>query len=211
MTLIWGLVTTIWLPYLDSRRSYRAVAESLRRAPAAAKAASRAATSASAQRALFYYFAGIVTVREEVAPQARCPALLVQYGRLRDGTPAPDGWTRAVGGRPPRRRHRALRALRAQAAMKFFDEAIIEVIAGDGGNGSASFRREKYVPRGGPDGGDGGRGGSIYVVADRNINTLIDYRYARIHRAQARRERARRRPVRQAAPTTSCCACRSAP
>jgi GTP-binding protein len=68
--------------------------------------------------------------------------------------------------------------------VKFFDEATIEVIAGDGGNGVASFRREKYVPRGGPDGGDGGRGGSIYAVADRNINTLIDYRYARIHRAK---------------------------
>jgi GTP-binding protein len=67
--------------------------------------------------------------------------------------------------------------------MKFFDEAKIEVIAGDGGNGAVSFRREKYVPRGGPDGGDGGRGGSIHAVADRNINTLIDYRYARIHRA----------------------------
>src|SRR4051794_12104867 len=68
--------------------------------------------------------------------------------------------------------------------MKFIDEAIIEVIAGSGGNGSASFRREKYVPRGGPDGGDGGRGGSIYAIADRNINTLIDYRFARIHRAK---------------------------
>src|SRR3954451_1413728 len=68
--------------------------------------------------------------------------------------------------------------------MKFIDEAIIEVIAGKGGNGSASFRREKYVPRGGPDGGDGGRGGSIYAVADRNINTLVDYRYARMHRAK---------------------------
>ncbi len=68
--------------------------------------------------------------------------------------------------------------------MKFIDEANIEVIAGDGGNGVASFRREKYVPRGGPDGGDGGHGGSIYAVADRNINTLIDYRYARIHRAK---------------------------
>ena len=68
--------------------------------------------------------------------------------------------------------------------MKFIDEANIEVIAGDGGNGSASFRREKYVPRGGPDGGDGGRGGSIIAVADRNINTLIEYRYARIHRAK---------------------------
>jgi GTP-binding protein len=68
--------------------------------------------------------------------------------------------------------------------VKFFDEALIEVIAGDGGNGVASFRREKYVPRGGPDGGDGGRGGSVYLVADRNLNTLIDYRYARIHRAK---------------------------
>lgn len=68
--------------------------------------------------------------------------------------------------------------------MKFIDEAIIEVIGGNGGNGSASFRREKYVPRGGPDGGDGGRGGSIYAIANRNINTLIDYRFARIHRAK---------------------------
>jgi GTPase len=68
--------------------------------------------------------------------------------------------------------------------MKFIDEAIIEVHAGNGGDGAASFRREKFVPRGGPDGGDGGRGGTIYAVADRNINTLIDYRYARIHRAK---------------------------
>ena len=68
--------------------------------------------------------------------------------------------------------------------MKFFDEARIEVIAGSGGNGSASFRREKFVPRGGPDGGDGGRGGSILVVADCNLNTLIDYRYTRIFRAK---------------------------
>src|ERR1043166_4364709 len=68
--------------------------------------------------------------------------------------------------------------------MKFVDEAVIEVVAGDGGKGAVSFRREKYVPRGGPDGGDGGRGGSVYAVADRNVNTLIDYRYARIHRAK---------------------------
>jgi GTP-binding protein len=68
--------------------------------------------------------------------------------------------------------------------MKFFDEAKIEVIAGKGGDGSASFRREKFVPRGGPDGGDGGHGGSIYVVADSNLNTLIDYRYTRIFRAK---------------------------
>ena len=69
--------------------------------------------------------------------------------------------------------------------MKFFDEARIEVIAGKGGDGSASFRREKSVPRGGPDGGDGGRGGSIHAVADANLNTLIDYRYTRIYRAKA--------------------------
>ncbi|MEJ2175264.1 MAG: GTPase ObgE [bacterium] len=67
--------------------------------------------------------------------------------------------------------------------MKFIDEARIQVHAGNGGDGVASFRREKYVPRGGPDGGDGARGGSVWAVADRNINTLIDYRYARIHRA----------------------------
>jgi len=68
--------------------------------------------------------------------------------------------------------------------MKFFDEARIEVHAGKGGDGAASFRREKFIPRGGPDGGDGGAGGSLIAVADRNINTLIDYRYARIHRAK---------------------------
>jgi GTP-binding protein len=68
--------------------------------------------------------------------------------------------------------------------MKFFDEARIEVIAGKGGDGSASFRREKYVDRGGPDGGDGGRGGSIYALADVNLNTLVDYRYTRIFRAK---------------------------
>ena len=68
--------------------------------------------------------------------------------------------------------------------MKFIDETAIEVHAGKGGDGSASFRREKFVPRGGPDGGDGGRGGSIFALADRNINTLVDYRFERIHRAR---------------------------
>src|SRR5262245_2628165 len=67
--------------------------------------------------------------------------------------------------------------------MKFIDEAKIEVHAGKGGDGVASFRREKYVPYGGPDGGDGGRGGSVWARADRNVNTLIDYRFERIHRA----------------------------
>ena len=68
--------------------------------------------------------------------------------------------------------------------MKFIDESKIEVFAGSGGNGAASFRREKYIDKGGPDGGDGGRGGSIYAQADRNINTLVDYRFARMHRAK---------------------------
>jgi GTP-binding protein len=68
--------------------------------------------------------------------------------------------------------------------MKFIDEARIEVIAGDGGNGVVSFRREKFIPRGGPDGGDGGRGGSIFAIADRNINTLVDYRFSRRHQAR---------------------------
>jgi GTPase len=69
--------------------------------------------------------------------------------------------------------------------MKFIDEAKIEVHAGKGGDGAATFRREKYVPRGGPNGGDGGRGGSVWAVADRNINTLVDYRFDRMHRAES--------------------------
>jgi GTPase len=68
--------------------------------------------------------------------------------------------------------------------MKFVDEATIDVSAGNGGSGCISFRREKFIPFGGPDGGDGGRGGHVWVQADRNINTLIDYRYARRHEAR---------------------------
>ena len=68
--------------------------------------------------------------------------------------------------------------------MKFIDEATIKVFAGDGGNGVATFRREKYEPMGGPNGGDGGRGGSVSAIADRNINTLVDYRYTRSFRAR---------------------------
>lgn len=67
--------------------------------------------------------------------------------------------------------------------MKFVDESTIRVRAGAGGNGSASFRREKYIPRGGPDGGDGGRGGSIFLVPDENLNTLIDFRHHRRYQA----------------------------
>lgn len=68
--------------------------------------------------------------------------------------------------------------------MKFVDEARIKVIAGDGGNGCLSFRREKYVPRGGPDGGDGGNGGNVYLIGDNNINTLVDFRHIRTYTAQ---------------------------
>ena len=68
--------------------------------------------------------------------------------------------------------------------MRFVDEAVITVEAGDGGNGVASFRREKFVPFGGPDGGDGGRGGCIYVQADDDTGTLVDYRYTRKFRAE---------------------------
>ncbi|MGD9096286.1 MAG: GTPase ObgE [Chromatiales bacterium] len=68
--------------------------------------------------------------------------------------------------------------------MKFVDEAYIKVEAGDGGNGCASFRREKFIPKGGPDGGDGGDGGSVYLVADSGLNTLVDFRHKRLHRAE---------------------------
>ncbi|AJJ17809.1 MULTISPECIES: Obg family GTPase CgtA [Yersinia] len=68
--------------------------------------------------------------------------------------------------------------------MKFVDEATILVVAGDGGNGCVSFRREKYIPNGGPDGGDGGDGGDIFLLADENLNTLIDYRFVKSFRAE---------------------------
>jgi len=68
--------------------------------------------------------------------------------------------------------------------MKFVDEVQIRVEAGDGGNGCVSFRREKFIPNGGPDGGDGGDGGDVYLLADTNLNTLIDYRFERFHMAE---------------------------
>ena len=68
--------------------------------------------------------------------------------------------------------------------MKFVDEATIHVSAGDGGNGCVSFRREKFIPYGGPDGGDGGDGGSVYLEADGELNTLVDFRHARRFRAE---------------------------
>lgn len=68
--------------------------------------------------------------------------------------------------------------------MKLVDEAEIEVIAGKGGNGCIGFRREKFIPLGGPDGGDGGNGGSVWIRADENLNTLVDFRHDRIFKAQ---------------------------
>lgn len=68
--------------------------------------------------------------------------------------------------------------------MKFVDEAVITVTAGNGGNGCISFRREKFIPLGGPDGGDGGNGGSVWVEADENLNTLVDFRHERFFKAQ---------------------------
>jgi GTPase len=68
--------------------------------------------------------------------------------------------------------------------MKFVDEAMIKVDAGNGGHGCLSFRREKFIPRGGPDGGDGGDGGSVFFQGDKGLNTLIDFRYQRHYKAE---------------------------
>src|SRR5580704_1749660 len=68
--------------------------------------------------------------------------------------------------------------------MKFVDEAIIHVEAGKGGNGACSFLREKFIPLGGPDGGNGGDGGSVFLCADDSINSLLDYRYQQTHKAE---------------------------
>jgi GTP-binding protein len=68
--------------------------------------------------------------------------------------------------------------------MNFIDEALLEARAGNGGAGCTSFRREKFIPRGGPDGGDGGKGGSVVFVADRNLHTLQDIRYKKVYKAE---------------------------
>jgi 4-amino-4-deoxy-L-arabinose transferase-like glycosyltransferase len=91
VTLIWGLASTIWLPYIDSRRTYRLVAESIAsQLPRTRCVASR--SLGDAQRALFYYFAGIVTVPAEIRPVTDCGTLIVQYGRLAGDVPAIAGW-----------------------------------------------------------------------------------------------------------------------
>ena len=69
--------------------------------------------------------------------------------------------------------------------MKFVDEVRIHVKAGDGGNGAVAWRREKFIPRGGPAGGDGGNGGDVVLVVDPQLSTLLDYRYVREHKARS--------------------------
>jgi GTPase involved in cell partitioning and DNA repair len=94
--------------------------------------------------------------------------------------------------------------------MRFVDEAVIEVHAGKGGDGCVSFRREKSIEYGGPDGGDGGSGGSVFIEADSNLNTLVDYRYERISApAVVRPVMAGSAPASH--PRIFCCACRWVP
>ncbi len=76
--------------------------------------------------------------------------------------------------------------------MNFIDEALLEIKAGSGGSGCLSFRREKYIPRGGPDGGDGGRGGDVFLKVNKNINTLVDFHHKKvIHKNAAARTKSR--------------------
>ena len=94
--------------------------------------------------------------------------------------------------------------------MKLVDEAEITVIAGNGGNGCISFRREKFIPLGGPDGGDGGNGGNVWLQADENLNTLVDFRHQKHVQRPARRERHGQPDVRQGRRGPHDHACRSA-
>ena len=94
--------------------------------------------------------------------------------------------------------------------MKFLDQAKIYIRSGDGGNGCVSFRREKFIEFGGPDGGDGGRGGDVIVRGVDGLNTLIDYRYQQHFKAKTRRPRHGQEPLRRRAAPTSCSRCRSA-
>ena len=95
--------------------------------------------------------------------------------------------------------------------MKFLDQAKIYVRSGDGGNGSVHFRREKFIEFGGPDGGDGGKGGDVWAEAVENLNTLIDFRYQQHFKAAAGGPGTRPQHDRRQAAPTSCSRCRSAP
>ena len=112
-------------------------------------------------------------------------------------------WTGAALRRPSRRAAAAAREA-GFVDVRFLDEAKVLVKSGDGGNGCLSFRREKFIEFGGPDGGDGGVGGDVVVEAVDGLNTLIDYRYRRHFKAQARRQRRRPEPHRRATAPTSC-------